>query len=356
MVKLHKRKPPTKISGDGNTPIVVPGKLITRENDMYVMTIGMMLGLRVSLYYNATNADEAIKEKDVHSGDHYLFPPEGCSKPGLPHTPRHHLAHTFKFKDYAPKIFHRIRLLSGIDTKSYMDSVSGDANFVQFTSNSKSGQFFFFTPDGDYMVKTVSHEEVKELLKVLPQYYNHLREQPSSFLCRVLGMYRVQMYQLHRTVYFIVMASTWKGAKAPMDAQYDCKGSQVGRSSAVGDSVRKDNDLLEDGFRLRLGANREPVLKQLRSDIELLRSLGFLDYSLLIGAQWKKVGGEVAGTTDEDGEEDGGTQATAVAAAAAAAAAVVDDDDDDDGPAAGDRGSIVVLGPRVPPSSHPSWR
>jgi 1-phosphatidylinositol-4-phosphate 5-kinase len=138
MVKLHKRKPPTKVRKDGESaPVVVPGKLITRENDMYIMTIGMMLGLRVSLYYNATNADEEVAEQDFHSGDHYLFPPEGCSKPGLPQTPRHHLAHTFKFKDYAPKIFHRIRLLSGIDTKSYMDSVSGDANFVQFTSNSK---------------------------------------------------------------------------------------------------------------------------------------------------------------------------------------------------------------------------
>jgi hypothetical protein len=137
MVKMHKRKPPTKVSADGSVPVVVPGKLITRENDMYVMTIGMMLGLRVSLYFNATNADEDVSDVDMQSGDHYVFPPEGCSKPGLPQTPRHHLAHTFKFKDYAPKIFHRIRLLSGIDTKSYMDSVSGDANFVQFTSNSK---------------------------------------------------------------------------------------------------------------------------------------------------------------------------------------------------------------------------
>jgi len=74
------------------------------------------------------------------------------------------------------------------------------------------------------MVKTVSHEEVKELLKVMPRYFQHLEAQPASFLCRVLGMYRVQMYQLHRTVYFIVMASTWKGATGRMDAQYDCKG------------------------------------------------------------------------------------------------------------------------------------
>ncbi len=59
----------------------------------------------------------------------------------------------------------------------------------------------------------------------------------------------------------------------------------MGRNCAPGDSVRKDNDLLDDGFRLKLGRNREPVLAQLRSDVGFLRELGFLDYSLLIGAR-----------------------------------------------------------------------
>ena len=218
----------------------------------------------------------------------------------------------------------------GIDTTSYMASVCGDVNFVQFTTNSKSGQFFFFTRDGDYMIKTVSHEEVKEMQRIMGSYYEHLRANPASFLCRVLGLYRVQvsvpagpaphkharacvracvrapslsptalpmalvpqslapwfcrlfpplchvqlscdklgvglaalgaqMYHLNRTVYFIVMASAYKGAGGPMDAQYDCKGSHVGRSADPGDAVKKDNDLLEDGFRLRLGPNREKV-------------------------------------------------------------------------------------------------
>ena len=136
------------------------------------------------------------------------------------------------------------------------------------------------------MVKTVSHDEVKQMQKIMKNYYEFLKENPNSFLCRILGMYRVEMYHLKRTIYFIVMASAYKGAAGPMDVQYDCKGSHVGRNADPGDSVKKDNDLLEDGFRLCLGSNREAVVSQLRLDAHFLRSLGFLDYSLLVGARW----------------------------------------------------------------------
>lgn len=183
-------------------------------------------------------------------------------------------------------------------------SVCGDVNYVTFTTNSKSGQFFFFTPDGDYMIKTVSHEEVRELQKIVLQYYEYLQSHPRSFLCRILGMHRVQMYHLNRTIYFIVMASAYKGAPRKMDVQYDCKGSHVGRS-APQDSVKKDNDLLEEGFRLRLGSNREPVVAQVRADVEFLRNLGFLDYSLLIGATYKPVEEASGGGSGSGGAKDG---------------------------------------------------
>jgi hypothetical protein len=69
---------------------------------------------------------------------------------------------------------------------------------------------------------------------------------------RITGLYRVQMYHLHRTIYFIVMASCYRGASIrKMDVEYDIKGSTVGRSCSPGDSVRKDNDLIS--VRLLVG-------------------------------------------------------------------------------------------------------
>ena len=84
-------------------------------------------------------------------------------------------------------------MLSGVDTQSYMASVCGESNYRKFTSNSKSGQFFFFTHDGQFMVKTIAHSESKELQRSLRAYFEFLRKNPDSFIIRVFGFHRVKV-------------------------------------------------------------------------------------------------------------------------------------------------------------------
>jgi hypothetical protein len=48
----------------------------------------------------------------------------------------------------------------------YMLSLCGDFNYIEFQANSKSGQFFFYSHDGRYMIKTQTKEEGKFLRKV----------------------------------------------------------------------------------------------------------------------------------------------------------------------------------------------
>ncbi|CAM9518055.1 unnamed protein product, partial [Hapterophycus canaliculatus] len=64
------------------------------------------------------------------------------------------LGRTFKFKDYAPKVFKKIREHFGVDKMRYMLSVAGNYNFLEFISNAKSGEFFFFSHDERFMIKT----------------------------------------------------------------------------------------------------------------------------------------------------------------------------------------------------------
>jgi len=71
-------------------------------------------------------------------------------------TPANPLNLGFVFKDYAPKVFHEIRQLFGINSESYVESVCGGSNFIEFLSNSKSGQFFFYSPDGTLIYHTTS--------------------------------------------------------------------------------------------------------------------------------------------------------------------------------------------------------
>lgn len=148
--------------------------------------------------------------------DKYVFPPAGAG--GRLPTPSHKLNRTFKFRDYAPKVFKNLRGLFGIDEvglplplvtsllmlmlllslllplkllftmmrdviammyviwrhgelilpdppafpsngaflqASYMNSVAGDYDYLELITNSKSGSFFFYSHDQKYIIKNM---------------------------------------------------------------------------------------------------------------------------------------------------------------------------------------------------------
>ena len=208
----------------------------------------MMLGIRVMLRrveadlreqrevikaklldYNPANEDEHVielNETDYVEDIEFNFPPEGSTVtsskgkgvpiPARPNigvpppmsnvqktptinnpksnrnsiTPPHKLPQSFKFKDYMPKAFRVIRGLANIDEGQYMRSVAGDFNYIEFIANSKSGQFFFYSHDGKYMIKTQTKEESKFLRKIMPKYVEHIFAHPNSLLVRFYGMHR----------------------------------------------------------------------------------------------------------------------------------------------------------------------
>ena len=51
----------------------------------------------------------------------------------------------------------------GVNEFDFLLSVCGNANFIEFISNAKSGQFFFYSSDGKYMIKTMTNVESKFL-------------------------------------------------------------------------------------------------------------------------------------------------------------------------------------------------
>jgi 1-phosphatidylinositol-4-phosphate 5-kinase len=82
----------------------------------------------------------------------------------------------------SPQAFAAIREMYGVDSASYMKSVCGDFNFIQFIANSRSGQFFFYSHDGKYMIKTQTKEENKFLRRILPHYFRHMAHHPDSMV------------------------------------------------------------------------------------------------------------------------------------------------------------------------------
>jgi hypothetical protein len=264
------------------------------------------LGLSLQL-----NLNRVMNPEDFTHNESVPFPAKGSCEEGPYITPPHKLVHTFTFKTYAPAIFCKFREFFNVDVAAYEQSVcgkwesrnyyyynidcnffffEGDYNYVEFISNSKSGQFFFYSHDGRYMLKTQTKEENKFLLTILPQYYEYLRENPHSFLVRILGMHRITMYHLRRKVHFVIMASVFD-TPSPIHKIYDLKGSMIGRLASEMErengGVLKDADLLQDQLKIHLGKKKMSFIIQLKKDAEFLASLNIMDYSLLLGVHYR---------------------------------------------------------------------
>jgi hypothetical protein len=144
----------------------VKGSVIKKEHELYTLSIAVMLGLRYAIYntqIHLQNDDKSKHQKWLSSSEFmhiekYVFTPDGRKD-----TPPHMLGHTFKFKDYAPVPFAYIRRMFGINEYDFIDSICANADYIEFLSNSKSGQFFFYSSDGKYMIKTMSNTESKFL-------------------------------------------------------------------------------------------------------------------------------------------------------------------------------------------------
>jgi len=254
---------------------------------LYTLSIAVMLGVRTSIARTNTiisasdgPGKKMLSPQDFMAEEKYEFAPKGS-----PTTPPHKLSHTFKFKDYAPVAFAYLRRMFGVNEFDFLLSVCGNANFIEFISNAKSGQFFFYSSDGKYMIKTMTNTESKFLRRILPHYFRHCTQNPNTLLTKFLGMYRVKLYHLRRNVKFVIMNSVYYTDKS-LQTFYDLKGSEIGRSAKPGEEVLKDNDLRkklpEEAFSFSPEL-RGRLRAQVESDCNFLSRMQIMDYSMLIG-------------------------------------------------------------------------
>lgn len=304
------------------------GEQITAEHRYYHLTYGMMLGIRVSVGKAVLTRSgfqvtaEILQTPDLSIDDFmhvekYVFPPQGSAN-----TPPHKLLNPFKFKDYSPLVFRHLRERFGIDGAEYMLSLCGDFGYIEFISNSKGGQFFFYSHDGRYMIKTQTREASKFLRRIMPHYYKvrwhascaclvaalftaspppqYVMENPNTLLTRIYGMHRVKMHDISQRMHFVIMQSVFDTEKE-IHEKFDLKvrprqcntyslamadpngpflplprrqGSLVNRfateeEKAKPDCVLKDVDLNRRGLKIKLGPKRKMFLEQLRRDAEV---------------------------------------------------------------------------------------
>ena len=293
------------------------GKVIDGRHEQYTLSYTMQLGIQRSVEYahsalpdsfDAACA-ETIKTK---------FPPAGSDS-----TPEHAMRHPFTVKDYAPCVFSRIRALMGVTPELYLESLCSGLSFIDFIANSRSGQFFFYSFDGVFMIKTVRQDEKDFLLKLLPGYYKHLLKHAvrpekgdgdrrdfypngnASLLTRFYGLHCTKLKHLRRKVHFVVMSSIYGANTSSRMTQFDLKGSLYNRTAKSEDKVLKDNDAVNLRVKLRVDKDKaDALLDSAKHDAAFLARHGVMDYSLLVGIFAPKAAG--GGGDDQGGGGGGG--------------------------------------------------
>jgi len=196
----------------------------------------------------------------------------------------------FKFKDYAPEVFRKLRNdVFGLDPSDYLVSLTSKYILSELGSPGKSGSFFYFSRDYKYIIKTIHHAEHKLLRKVLPEYYEHMKNCPNSLLSQFYGLHRVKTPYGRKKIHFVIMNNLFP-AHLDIHRTFDLKGSTIGREFKEDDlektprATLKDLNWLRRNSHLEFGPSKKHVfVGQIEKDVELLKKLKIMDYSLLVG-------------------------------------------------------------------------
>jgi 1-phosphatidylinositol-4-phosphate 5-kinase len=194
----------------------------------------------------------------------------------------------FKFKDYAPWVFRELREYFHLDPADYLLSLTAKYILSELGSPGKSGSFFYFSRDYRFIIKTIRHSEHKFLLNILKDYHEHVKANPHTLLSRFYGLHRVKLPR-GRKIHFVIMNNLFPPHR-DIHETYDLKGSIIGReypeekAAQKKGAVMKDINWLRRNRKIELGPEKRALFEaQLKSDVELLKRLNIMDYSLLIG-------------------------------------------------------------------------
>ena len=54
-----------------------------------------------------------------------------------------------------------------------------------------SGQFFIFSYDKKFILKTMHGREIDQMIRVLPDFYEHLKNNKNSLITKIYGIFTV---------------------------------------------------------------------------------------------------------------------------------------------------------------------
>ena len=269
---------------------VIVGKKVEEGHVNWVTAYNMLTGIRFTVSRTNAKMDRDLTEPDFDAKHKFSFDVTGNEL-----TPS--AKYDFKFKDYSPWVFRRLRSIFGLDPADYLMSLTSKYILSELGSPGKSGSFFYFSRDYKYIIKTIHHAEHKLLRRILRDYYYHVVDNPNTLISQIYGLHRVKI-PYGRKIHFLVMNNLFPPHR-DIHQTFDLKGSTVGRDfkeeelSGNPRATLKDLNWLRRDYHLEFDSNiKQLFIEQLQRDVALLQKLHIMDYSLLIGIHDLNKGNE----------------------------------------------------------------
>jgi 1-phosphatidylinositol-4-phosphate 5-kinase len=286
----QKRASKRKRKEDEDEDRVVVGTKVDQHHVNWVTAYNMLTGIRFTVSRTNAKMDRDLTDADFDAKHKFSFDITGNEL-----TPS--AKYDFKFKDYAPWVFRRLRTTFKLDPADYLVSLTSKYILSELGSPGKSGSFFYFSRDYKYIIKTIHHAEHKFLRKILKDYYNHVQENPNTLLSQFYGLHRVKI-PYGRKIHFVVMNNLFPPHR-DIHRTFDLKGSTIGRDfkeENLATNARptlKDLNWLRRDQRLELGPTKKDMfIEQMKRDVKLMQRLHIMDYSLLVGIHDLEKGNE----------------------------------------------------------------
>eukprot|EP01006_Ploeotia_vitrea_P051146 TRINITY_DN67530_c4_g6_i1.p1 TRINITY_DN67530_c4_g6~~TRINITY_DN67530_c4_g6_i1.p1 ORF type:complete len:670 (+),score=62.77 TRINITY_DN67530_c4_g6_i1:87-2096(+) len=195
---------------------------------------------------------------------------------------------TVEMKDYAPKVFAKMRAMSGISVEHYASEWDlPDSKLNLNFGAGRSGSLFLHSKNKCFILKTIPHDEVCTFFDILQSYHEHVTTHRESIIMRVYGLHRFSWG--FTSQYIIIFGNILWCTRMDVPVEiFDLKGREIKKGKAFKRReetglVWKDKDM--ERFVWLANPDREQFFKQLDHDVMFLQHHNMMDYSFLCGVR-----------------------------------------------------------------------
>lgn len=191
------------------------------------------------------------------------------------------------FSSYEANMFKKLRMHFDITEDILVENLTEE--YILREKMSKHRGIIFFTKKFNFVIKTITKQEKKHLLRIMPEYSTYLMNNPDTLISKIFGCFKVKRLN-HKKIYFIIMNNIFPHDKA-IDEVYDLKGSTSNRYSNNNSNITlKDIDWKNRNKKMFLKGKKILLMQQIEADTMFLGRIQTMDYSFVVGIRNSKYG------------------------------------------------------------------